>query len=217
MNNIVTVENISKSFNGRKILNNISISFEKGKIYGITGRNGSGKTVFLKTICGFLHPDNGYVSINGEVLGKDLDFPPSIGVIIESPGFLPHWSGYQNLRYLASLRDEISSQEIRNAINLVGLDPFDKKTVSKYSLGMKQRLGIAQAIMEDPQILILDEPMNGLDSEGVQHMRELLLLLRNQGKTIILASHVQADIVVLCDEVFRMEAGVLVGDTETRA
>lgn len=209
MSAYVCAEGISKSFGKQAILDHISIDFEKGKVYGITGRNGSGKTVFLKILCGLLPPNQGTVRVNGKTIGKDIDFPESVGAIIESPGFLPYWSGYKNLSYLASLRNRIGAAEISDAMKLVGLDPKDKKPVGKYSLGMKQRLGIAQAIMENPQLLILDEPMNGLDADSVSHMRILLKDMRNSGKTIILASHMQEDLAVLCDELYELNEGCL--------
>ena len=209
MSAYVCAEGISKSFGKQAILDHISIDFEKGKVYGITGRNGSGKTVFLKILCGLLPPNQGTVRVNRKTIGKDIDFPESVGAIIESPGFLPYWSGYKNLSYLASLRNRIGAAEISDAMKLVGLDPKDKKPVGKYSLGMKQRLGIAQAIMENPQLLILDEPMNGLDADSVSHMRILLKDMRNSGKTIIMASHMQEDLAVLCDELYELNEGCL--------
>ena len=184
MESIIEVQDVTKSFKGATVLRQINISFEKGKIHGIIGRNGSGKTVLIKTICGLIHPDQGKVIVDGKVIGKDVDFPESIGAIIEAPGFLPSVSAFRNLSYLASLRGRIGRDEIRAAISFVGLDPDDKKAVGKYSLGMKQRLGLAQAIMEDPDILLLDEPMNGLDNSGVSEMRNYLLQLREKGKTI---------------------------------
>lgn len=209
MSAYVSAEGISKSFGKQAILDRISVDFEKGKIYGITGRNGSGKTVFLKILCGLMLPNQGTVRVDGKTIGKDMDFPESVGAIIESPGFLPYWSGYKNLTYLASLRNRIGAAEISDAMNLVGLDPKDKKPVGKYSLGMKQRLGMAQAIMENPQLLILDEPMNSLDADSVSHMRILLKDMRNSGKTIILASHMQEDLAVLCDELYELNEGCL--------
>lgn len=209
MSAYVSAEGISKSFGKQKILDQISIDFEKGKVYGITGRNGSGKTVFLKILCGLMSPNHGTVKVDGKTIGKDIDFPENIGAIIESPGFLPYWSVYKNLTYLASLRNRIGTAEISDAMNLVGLDPKDKKPVGKYSLGMKQRLGMAQAIMENPQLLILDEPMNGLDADSVTHMRILLKDMRNSGKTIIIASHMQEDLAVLCDELYELNEGCL--------
>lgn len=209
MESIIEVQDVTKSFKGATVLRQINISFEKGKIHGIIGRNGSGKTVLIKTICGLIHPDQGKVIVDGKVIGKDVDFPESIGAIIEAPGFLPSVGAFRNLSYLASLRGRIGRDEIRAAISFVGLDPDDKKAVGKYSLGMKQRLGLAQAIMEDPDILLLDEPMNGLDNSGVSEMRNYLLQLREKGKTILLISHSIEDINTLCDTVHEMDHGVL--------
>ena len=179
--------------------------------YGIIGRNDSGKTMLIKAVCGLVQPDSGKITVSGKVVGQDVDFPENIGVIIESPGFLPSESGYRNLAYLASLRGKIGKPEIRNAIISVGLNPDDKKHVGKYSLGMRQRLGIAQAMMENPDILILDEPMNGLDKNGVEDIRKLLLRFRDEGKTILLVSHSTEDIGILCDEVYEMDNGRLHG------
>lgn len=209
MENIIIVEDIVKSFKGIHVLDHVRISFEKGKIHGIIGRNGSGKTVLIKTICGLVRPDEGHVWVNGKEIGKDADFPENTGVIIEAPGFLPSLSAYKNLDYLASLRGVIGKEQIRSAISTVGLDPDDKKHVGKYSLGMKHRLGIAQAIMENPDILILDEPMNALDKSGVAEIRELLLHLKEQGKTILIVSHNPEDVRMLCDTVHEMDGGKL--------
>ena len=198
-----------KRFRDQVVLKNVSISFEKGKIHGIVGRNGSGKTVLFKCICGLMHPEEGVILVNGKRVGRDVDMPEDIGAIIEAPGFLPNYSGYKNLRFLANIRRKIGKEEILNVLKTVGLDPESRKHVGKYSLGMRQRLGIAQAIMEDPEILILDEPMNGLDNAGVQDIRALLLELKAQGKTILLASHNHEDIAALCDTVHEMDGGVL--------
>lgn len=202
---VIEVDHISKKFKNQEILRNVSISFEKGKTYGLVGENGSGKTVLLKMLCGLIYPDSGHVVVNQKILGKQIDFPDNMGIIIEAPGFLAPYSGLKNLIYLASLRRKINKQQIMETMLLVGLDPKDKKHVGKYSLGMKQKLGIAQVIMENPDILILDEPMNGLDKKSVASVRELLLQLKKQGKTIILASHIQKDIEILCDEVFEVD------------
>ena len=209
MDNCIEVLNVSKSFGEEKVLKNVSHSFEKGKIHGIVGNNGSGKTVLMKCICGFLRPDEGKILVNHIEVGKETDFPEDIGIIIETPGFLPHLSGFQNLKLLASLRKIANDHTIRDTIELVGLDSGLKKPVGKYSLGMRQRLGIAQAIMEDPSLLILDEPLNGLDKHGVAEMRKLIKGLKEQGKTILLASHNQGDIDELCDTVCEMDAGVM--------
>ncbi len=209
MENIITVKNLSKTFGDETVVKNVNRNFEKGLIHGIVGNNGSGKTVLMKCICGFLLPTTGEVFVDGKHIGKDVDFPKDIGIIIETPGFLPNITGIKNLEILASLNKKIKLEEIANAIRKVGLDPNLKKTVSKYSLGMRQRLGIAQAIMENPNLLILDEPFNGLDKHAVLKMRELIKDLKRSGKTIILASHNQSDIDELCDTVCEMDAGVM--------
>ena len=209
METCIEVQNVVKRFRDQVVLKNVSISFEKGRIHGIVGRNGSGKTVLFKCICGLMHPEEGVILVNGKRVGRDVDMPEDIGAIIEAPGFLPNYSGYKNLRFLANIRRKIGKEEILNVLKTVELDPESRKHVGKYSLGMRQRLGIAQAIMEDPEILILDEPMNGLDNAGVQDIRALLLELKAQGKTILLASHNHEDIAALCDTVHEMDGGVL--------
>ena len=207
--NIISVKNLSKDFGQERVLKSVTRDFEKGKIHGIVGNNGSGKTVLMKCICGFLIPDGGSITVNGKRVGKDVDFPPDLGLIIETPGFLPNMTGVKNLEILASLNKKIGLEQIAAAIRRVGLDPLMKKPVGKYSLGMRQRLGIAQAIMENPSLLILDEPLNGLDKHGVREMRQLIKGLKEQGKTILLASHNQGDIDELCDTVCEMDAGVM--------
>jgi len=207
--NIIEVKNVTLQIKKDTILKDVSISFEQGKIHGLIGRNGSGKTMLMKCICGFVKPTNGTISVDGKVIGKDCDFPSDIGIIIETPGFIPYYSGYKNLKLLAGLNNNITNEQIKETIRRVGLDPDLKRHVKKYSLGMRQRLGFAQAIMENPAILILDEPMNGLDKEGVADMREYLKQLRDEGKTIILASHSAEDISALCDTVCEMDKGVL--------
>lgn len=209
MENVVVVKDAVKKYRETTALNHVTVSFAKGKIHGIIGRNGSGKTVLFKAVCGFVSLTSGEVSVNGKIVGKEVDMPDNIGMIIETPAFLPDFSGYRNLKYLADIRGRIGKQEIRDAMKLAGLDPDMKKHVGKYSLGMKQRLGIAQAIMEKPDILVLDEPMNGLDNRGVEDIRKLFLSLKETGATILLASHNREDILALCDTVHEMDAGVL--------
>ncbi|WP_270427809.1 ATP-binding cassette domain-containing protein [Blautia massiliensis (ex Durand et al. 2017)] len=206
---MISIENLNKQFKNQLVLNNINVKFSNGHIYGIIGRNGSGKTVLLKCICGFLKPTTGVISVNQKIVGKDIDFPENLGFIIETPGFLLNYSGYKNLKYLASIREKIDSNEIKESMSLVGLDSADKKHVGKYSMGMRQRLGIAQAIMEKPDILVLDEPMNALDKNGVEEMRRLFLKMKSEGKLILLTSHNREDIEILCDEVYEMEEGIL--------
>ncbi len=209
MAEIIEIENLTKKFGDVTALENVNLSIERGKIYGIVGRNGSGKTVLFKLIMGYLKPTTGRVVVSGKEIGKDTDFAENVGIIIENPGFLKGYTGFKNLAYLASIRNVIGKEEIRKSMKKVGLDPDSHKKVGKYSLGMKQRLGIAQAIMENPEILILDEPMNSLDNQGVDEVRGILRGLRDKGKTIILASHNKEDIEILCDEVYEMDHGRL--------
>lgn len=201
----IVVEHVSKAFGKEQVLKDVNLTIPPGQICGIVGNNGSGKTVLMKCICGFLHPDSGRIFVNEKQVGKDCDFPDSLGVIIETPGFIPNLSGYQNLKILAALKARIGKNEITETLKRVGLSPAMKKPVAKYSLGMRQRLGIAQAIMENPNVLILDEPFNGLDKAGVAQMRELLKELKTQGKAVLLASHNAQDIEELCDAVHEME------------
>lgn len=205
----VSVQHITKRFGSDTVLKDVSIELEQGKINGIIGRNGSGKTVLMKCICGFLRPTEGAAQVFGKTIGKDCDFAPNTGMLIETPGFLPHETGMNNLLWLAKLGKRASKERVKFLIEMVGLDPSLRKTVSQYSLGMRQRLGIAQALLDDPALLILDEPMNGLDKNGVRSIRDLLLSLKTQGKTIILASHFAQDIDELCDTVCEMDQGVL--------
>lgn len=209
MDHIIVIKDLSLQIKQDTILNKVNISFEQGKIHGLIGRNGSGKTMLMKCICGFIKPTQGEVIVSGDRVGKDCDFPDHVGMIIEMPGFIPYYSGYKNLKLLAGLNGRITNSEIKECMKLVGLNPDLKRHVRKYSLGMRQRLGLAQAIMENPDILILDEPMNGLDKDGVKDMRKYLMDFREQGKTIIIASHSAEDISVLCDTVSEMDKGVL--------
>lgn len=209
MEDLIRLNNLTKSFGEELVLKGITHNFEKGKIHGIMGFNGSGKTVMFKCICGFLKPDSGSVIVDGKRIGKDVDFPDSIGVIIENPGFLLGLSGFENLKRLAALKGLISNDDIKAAIQRVGLDPMSKKKVGQYSLGMRERLGIAQAIMEDPDLLILDEPFNGLDKKGAAEVCELLKELKERKKTILIAAHNMQEIEWLCDSICEMDAGVL--------
>ena len=203
VNNImVKVEGLSKEFRGEMILQDVNITLERGKIYGLVGMNGSGKTVFMKCLCGFLKPTTGKVTVDGKEVGKEIDFPQDLGLMIETPGFIPYMSGKSNLKNLALIRNQIGNYEIEEAMRSVGLDPNLKKHVSKYSLGMRQRLGIAQAIMEHPRLLVLDEPFNGLDVQGVEDMRKLFSRLAGEGVMILLASHYDEDIRTLCEDVY---------------
>lgn len=203
----IEIKDLTKRFGEAAVLEHVNMVLESGHIYGFVGRNGSGKTMLMKHICGFVRPTQGSVSVNGRVVGKDIDIPEDMGIIIESPGFLAEYSAYQNLRLLAMIRGRIGRKEIYEALRRVGLDPESKKHVGKYSLGMRQRLGLAQALMEDPSILVLDEPMNGLDNEGVAQIRELLAGCRDSGKLVVIASHTKEDIDILCDTVYYMDHG----------
>ena len=207
MNHIIEVKNVYKSFKNIEVLHDVSLQVDAGSICGIIGRNGSGKTVLFKCICGFLQTDRGEIQIEGKAVGKDKSTLSNLGIIIESPGFLRHYSGYKNLEFLMGLNGKPDREKINDVLDLVGLAEQKNKKVGKYSMGMRQRLGIAQAIMEDQNILILDEPMNGLDNQGVEDMRQLLLKLKEKGNTILLASHNQEDIRQLCDSVYEMDLG----------
>lgn len=216
MTNAIELVDLCKTFGQDEVLKHVTRNFEAGKIHGVVGNNGSGKTVMFKCICGFLQPTGGRVFVQGKQIGKDVDFPEDLGLIIETPGFLPQLSGLRNLEILASLKKRIGLKEVAAVIRRVGLDPLSTKPVGKYSLGMRQRLGIAQAIMEDPSLLILDEPMNGLDKHGVAEMRALFQSLATDGRTILLASHNIQDIDALCDTVCEMDAGVMTMIREER-
>ena len=203
------IEHICEVIKGVSLLKDVSLTITKGHIYGIVGRNGSGKTVLLKCICGFMPITSGMILQDGVEIGKDTEFIRDTGFIIENPSFLSGKSGLKNLKYLAGIRKKANEERLRECMKIVGLDPANDKTVGKYSLGMRQRLGIAQVLMEDPDFILLDEPMNGLDNEGVVQMRELFIKLKQQGKTFLVVSHNRDDIEALCDEVYEMDAGML--------
>lgn len=205
----IKLTKVRKCFHGEEVLQELDFQVERGKAYGIAGNNGSGKTVLMKCICGFLPVTQGLIRVGGKYIGKEIDFPESLGAIIETPGFLDHLSGRKNLEILADLRGNLTGRDISVALLRVGLNPGLTKPVAKYSLGMRQRLGIAQAIMEDPKLLILDEPFNGLDKHGVKEIRALLLEEKEKGKTILLSSHNSEDLRILCDRIFEMDAGAL--------
>ena len=206
---MITLQDVTKTFGRHQVLKDINLRFKGGKIYGLIGHNGAGKSVLLKCICGFYRCSTGKILFNGRELGKDMDILPNTGIIIDEPGFLRYWDAYHNLEFLYTIRNRRDKQYLREVLNKVGLSADNKDKVGKYSLGMKQRLAIAQAIMEDPQILILDEPMNGLDHNGIREMRSLFLAMKEEGKLILLASHNREDIEVLCDEVYELENGSL--------
>lgn len=206
MHKIVT-ENASIKIKNKYILEDINLEFENGKIYGFYGRNGSGKTVLMKSIIGLMKLTEGKVICDGKIIGKDVDFLPDAGILIEEPSFYRQYSAVTNLKMLAGIQKKITKSEIEEAIRAVGLDPDDSKKVSKYSLGMLKRLGIAQAIMEDPEILILDEATSALDEEGVNWFRNFMLEQKEKNKLVIISSHIKEDIEMLCDEVISLEHG----------
>lgn len=209
MDYIISLNQVNKSFSGRRILSDISLSIENGNTVGIVGANGSGKSVLFNIICGFLTPDSGEVCVRGQPLGKGRDFPENIGVLINSPGFIGLYTGLQNLRYLAGIRGVVGDGEIRSAMQKVGLDPEDKTKVEHYSLGMKQKLGIAQAIMENQDILILDEPFNALDYKTYNDTKEIIRILQAEGRTILLTSHNYEDLETLCTQIYALDEGRL--------
>ena len=204
---VIQVNNVSKKFKSQVVLKDITLQCRKGRIYGFVGYNGSGKTVLFKCICGLLYVDEGEIRVNGEKIGREMI--KNAGIIIEEPAFLGNESGRKNLELLYMLRHKRDKKRIADVMQMLGLNPESKKTVRQYSLGMRQRLALAQALMEDPDILILDEPMNGLDKNGVEEIRKLLLSMKDERKIIVIASHNAEDIRVLCDEVHEMERGEL--------
>ena len=208
MDTILEVNRVTKIVKGKKLLNEVCLKINKPGVYGIIGRNGSGKSVFFKTIIGLMQPTDGEIYFKCKRMNTG-EFAENIGVLLDTPGFIPHYSAFRNLRFLASIRNKISEDEIRRAILSVGLNPSDTTPVRKYSLGMRQRLGIAQAIMENPQFIILDEPMNGLDESGIVDVRKLILSYKKKGVTVLIASHNPEDRSLLCDHVYKMVEGSL--------
>lgn len=205
----IEVRNLTKRISGNLILDNINIKMTDGKIYGLKGKNGSGKTMLMRAICGLILPTEGEVIIDGQVLGKDISFPNSLGALIESPGFIANYSGFKNLKILSEIQDKIDDNKINEILAMVGLDPKEKKKFKKYSLGMKQKLGIAAAIMEEPEIIILDEPTNALDESSVISLRKTLQKYRDAGALIIISCHDSEELEFLSDEIFFMENGRL--------
>ncbi|WP_425278856.1 ABC transporter ATP-binding protein [Caldifermentibacillus hisashii] len=186
------------------IFENLNFNVKKGKTYGIIGPNGSGKSVLFKLICGFMFPDSGKIIVKGEELGTNKRFPSNFGIIIDRPGYIAGKTGFENLKALAMINNKINDERIKLTMQLLGLQPDAKQKVKNYSLGMKQKLAIAQAIMEDQQTLILDEPFNALDEDSLRNIRQLLLEFKKEGKTILLTSHNREDIELICDEVYKI-------------
>ena len=214
MGTVVRLEDYCKSFKSAEVLKNINLTLESGKVIGLKGKNGSGKTMLMRAISGLILPTSGKVYINDKELGRQISFPPSIGILIENPSFISNYTGFKNLKILASIQNRISDDEIRDAIRKVGLDPDDKRTFKKYSLGMKQRLGIAAAIMERPDIVILDEPINELDEAGAGLIKGLLDELKANGSLIIIACHDTEELNYLSDEIYEIYDGEITGHIE---
>ena len=204
---MLEIKGLTKKFKQRTVLRDINLSLKYGNIYGFIGANGSGKSVFFKTICGFLKPDKGPVTVNGKMIGKEIDFLPSLGVVIEKPGFIENYNQFDNLKYLAQINNIIDDKKIIEVIHRVGLDINNKEKVKTFSLGMRQRLAIAQAIMEDQKIIILDEPFNGLDKNGCNQIKNLLMELKSPNRLILLTSHIEGDIDSLSDYIFEFSDG----------
>lgn len=203
----IIIKNLTKKMSNTNVLDNINLKLQSGKIYGFVGKNGSGKTMLMRAICGLINPTSGEVVIDSKVLGKDISFPDNVGILIENPGFIPSYSGFKNLKYLARIRNKISDEDIKSVISMVGLNPEDRKSYRKYSLGMKQKLGIACAIMENPNLLILDEPFNALDEETVDNIRNIIKSKKNKENIIILSCHDSEEIENLCDEIIEIKLG----------
>lgn len=206
---VIELKEVVKDIKGKRIINHVTLHLESGKITGLKGVNGSGKTMLMRLISGLITPTSGSITINGKQLGKDITFPESVGILIENPAFLDTYSGFDNLKMLASIQNRIGEEEIRSILAKVGLDPQDKKKYRKYSLGMKQRLGIAAAVMENPDIIILDEPTNALDSDGVEMLKEILHEHRERGALLLISCHDLATLKELSDEMYLMESGAL--------
>lgn len=203
----IEVSDVTKRIHDNLILDHVSFTWESGSIYGLQGPNGSGKTMLLRLLAGLIRPSSGTVTMDGKRLGKDLDFPESLGLLLEGPAFLPNYTGFQNLMLLASLQNKVGKDEVRKALQEVGLDPEDKRTYRKYSLGMKQRLGIAAAIMESPELILLDEPTNALDQDGIDQITDLIRREKMRGILIVIASHDQHLLQQLADEVYTVTDG----------
>lgn len=205
----ITITNATKYIKDALILDNVSMKLQSGRIYGLQGPNGSGKTMLMRLIAGLIRATEGEVRINGKKLGQDMDFYDSMGLLIESPAFLPNYTGFRNLELLAKIKNKIDANRIRETLSAVGLRPDDPRKYKKYSLGMKQRLGIAAAIMECPDLILLDEPMNALDERGCKQIYDLLLAEKNRGALIVLACHDAELLKSIADEIFSISDGVV--------
>ena len=209
----IKITDVNKTIKKAPILSDINLEFTGGKVYGLRGKNGSGKTMLMRAICGLITPDSGIIDINGKILGKDISFPESIGVLIENPAFTGNYTGFKNLKVLASIQNRIGDEQIRKALEDIGLDPDDKRTYRKYSLGMKQKLGIAAAVMENPDIIILDEPINALDDVSVEKVHDILEEQKKRGAVIIIACHDKEELDQLSDEIIEISDGRIINKT----
>ena len=209
----IKITDVNKTIKKAPILMDINLEFTGGKVYGLRGKNGSGKTMLMRAICGLITPDSGIIDINGKILGKDISFPESIGVLIENPAFIGNYTGFKNLKVLASIQNRIGDEQIRKALEDIGLDPDDKRTYRKYSLGMKQKLGIAAAVMENPDIIILDEPINALDDVSVEKVHDILEEQKKRGAVIIIACHDKEELDQLSDEIIEISDGRIINKT----
>ena len=209
----IKITDVNKTIKKAPILRDINLEFTGGKVYGLRGKNGSGKTMLMRAICGLITPDSGIIDIDGKILGKDISFPESIGVLIENPAFIGNYTGFKNLKVLASIQNRIGDEQIRKALEDIGLDSDDKRTYRKYSLGMKQKLGIAAAVMENPDIIILDEPINALDDVSVEKVHDILEEQKKRGAVIIIACHDKEELDQLSDEIIEISDGRIINKT----
>lgn len=209
----IKITDVNKTIKKAPILRDINLEFTGGKVYGLRGKNGSGKTMLMRAICGLITPDSGIIDIDGKILGKDISFPESIGVLIENPAFIGNYTGFKNLKVLASIQNRIGDEQIIKALEDIGLDPDDKRTYRKYSLGMKQKLGIAAAVMENPDIIILDEPINALDDVSVEKVHDILEEQKKRGAVIIIACHDKEELDQLSDEIIEISDGRIINKT----
>ncbi len=205
------VINVTKIIDKKTILDNVNLKLKGGRIYGLRGKNGAGKTMLFRLMSGLILPTEGQVLIDGEELGKEISFPRSIGILIENPGYIPNFSGFKNLKMIGNIKGIIGDEKILDTMELLDLDPYSKKKVKKYSLGMKQKLGVAMAVMEDPDLILLDEPINALDEASVKIVHDLLQKHKKRGALILVASHDREELNLLADEILVMENGKLIG------
>ncbi|EET62872.1 ABC transporter, ATP-binding protein [Marvinbryantia formatexigens DSM 14469] len=208
----IEIDNITKKIGSQTVLDCISLSMESPAIYGLKGRNGSGKTMLMRAICGLIRLSEGEIRINGEILRKDISFPRSVGILIESPGFISHYSAYENLEALISIKNIVSRERITETLEMVGLEPGDKKSFRKFSLGMKQKLGIAAAIIEEPELVILDEPTNALDEQSLERLKKILGHLKEKGALVIISCHDTEDLLALSDVIIEMQDGKVISE-----